>query len=119
MESVYCSVRNGSLNKTDYVSFWKGLKPARLSLLSFLIYTLCSDKTRGFRHVCFLLLIFFDSMRYSIVSHECCFVSHCRITQWCIKGGYTLVTLPRIVTPYRDSVDGTRDRVTCQKLVAR
>ena len=28
------------------------------------------------------------------------------------KGGYTLVTLPRIVTPYRDSVDGTRDRVT-------
>ena len=26
-------------------------------------------------------------------------------------GGYTLVTLPRIVTPYRDSVDGTRARV--------
>jgi hypothetical protein len=35
------------------------------------------------------------------------------------KGGYTLVTLPRIITPYRDSVDGTRDRVTCQKLVTR
>jgi hypothetical protein len=35
------------------------------------------------------------------------------------KGRYTLVTLPRIVTPYRDSVDGTRDRVTCQKLVTR
>jgi len=35
------------------------------------------------------------------------------------KGGYTFVTLPRIVTPYRDSVDGTRDRVTYQKLVAR
>ena len=34
-----------------------------------------------------------------------------------IKGGSTLVTLPRIVTPYRDSVDGTRDRVTYQKLV--
>ena len=34
-----------------------------------------------------------------------------------IKGGYTLVTLPHIVTPYRDSVDGTRDRVTYQKLV--
>jgi len=32
------------------------------------------------------------------------------------KGGYTFVTLPRIVTPYRDSVDGTRDRVTYQKL---
>jgi hypothetical protein len=27
------------------------------------------------------------------------------------KGGYTLVTLPRTVTPYRDSVDGTRDHV--------
>ena len=36
-----------------------------------------------------------------------------------LKGGYTLVTLPRIVTPYRDSVDGTRDRVTYQKLVTR
>jgi hypothetical protein len=35
------------------------------------------------------------------------------------KCGYTLVTLPRIVTPYRDSVDGTRDRVTYQKLVTR
>ena len=35
------------------------------------------------------------------------------------KGGYTLVTLPHIVTPYRDSVDGTRDRVTYQKLVTR
>jgi len=33
------------------------------------------------------------------------------------KGGYTLVTLPRTVTPYCDSVDGTRDRVTYQKLV--
>jgi len=35
------------------------------------------------------------------------------------KGGCTLVTLPRIVTPYRDSVDETRDRVTYQKLVTR
>ena len=35
------------------------------------------------------------------------------------KGGYTLVTLPPIVTPYRDSVDETRDRVTYQKLVTR
>ena len=35
------------------------------------------------------------------------------------KGGSTLVTLPRIVTPYRGSVDGTRDRVTYQKLVTR
>jgi hypothetical protein len=33
------------------------------------------------------------------------------------KGGYTLVTLPRTVTSYRDSVDGTRDHVTYQKLV--
>jgi hypothetical protein len=36
-----------------------------------------------------------------------------------LKGGYTLVTLPRIVTPYRDSVDGPRARVTYQKLVTR
>jgi hypothetical protein len=35
------------------------------------------------------------------------------------KGGYTLVTLPRTVTPYRDSVDGTRDHVKYQKLVTR
>ena len=28
-------------------------------------------------------------------------------------------TLPRIVTPYRDSVDETRDCVTYQKLVTR
>jgi len=35
------------------------------------------------------------------------------------KGGYTLVTLPRIVTPYRDSVDRTRDRVTYQKKKSR
>jgi hypothetical protein len=34
-------------------------------------------------------------------------------------GGYTLVTLPRTVTPYRDSVDGTRDHVTYQQLVTR
>jgi len=38
---------------------------------------------------------------------------------WKSKGGYTLVTLPHIVTPYRDSVDGTRDRVTYQTLVTR
>jgi len=36
-----------------------------------------------------------------------------------VKGGYTLVTLPRIVTPYRDSVDETRARVTYQKFVTR
>ena len=33
------------------------------------------------------------------------------------KGRYTLVTLPRNVTPYRDSVDGTCDHVTYQKMV--
>ena len=38
---------------------------------------------------------------------------------WVCKSGSTLVTLPRNVTPYRDSVDGTRDRVTYQKLVTR
>jgi hypothetical protein len=31
----------------------------------------------------------------------------------------TLVTLPRNVMLYRDSVDGTRDHVTYQKLVMR
>jgi hypothetical protein len=35
------------------------------------------------------------------------------------KGGYTLVTLPRIVTPYREHVDETRGRVTYQNLVTR
>jgi len=40
----------------------------------------------------------------------------CRSTN---KGGSTLVTLPRIVTAYRDSVDGTRVRITNQKLVTR
>jgi len=35
------------------------------------------------------------------------------------KVGYTVLTLPRTVTPYRDSVDGTRDRVTYQKLLTR
>ena len=35
------------------------------------------------------------------------------------KGGYTLVTLPRIVKPHRDSVDGNRDRVTYQQSVTR
>jgi hypothetical protein len=29
------------------------------------------------------------------------------------------VTLPRAVTPYRDSVHGTRDRVTYQKMVRK
>ena len=41
------------------------------------------------------------------------------ITNCPAKGGSTLVTLPRNVTPYRDSVDVARDRVTYQKLVTR
>jgi hypothetical protein len=36
-----------------------------------------------------------------------------------VYGAYTLATLPRIVTPYRDSVDETRALVTYQKLVTR
>jgi hypothetical protein len=48
---------------------------------------------------------------------ECCEVSGYSCLK--IKGGYTLVTLPHIVTPYGDSVDGTRDRVTYKKLVTR
>jgi hypothetical protein len=35
------------------------------------------------------------------------------------KGGYTLVTLPRTVTPNPDSVDGARNHVTYQRLVTR
>jgi hypothetical protein len=35
------------------------------------------------------------------------------------KSEYTLVMLPRIVIPYRDSADGTRKHVTYQKLVTR
>jgi hypothetical protein len=35
------------------------------------------------------------------------------------KGEYTLVTLPRTVTPYRDSVDGTRGHVTYQNWFTR
>jgi len=45
----------------------------------------------------------------------CC----CHPKHWAPKGGYTFVTLPRIVTPYRDSVDETRARVKYQKLVMR
>jgi hypothetical protein len=33
------------------------------------------------------------------------------------KSGYTLETLPHTLPPYRDSVDGTCDLVTYQKLV--
>jgi hypothetical protein len=33
------------------------------------------------------------------------------------KGGYTLLTFPHTITPYRDIVDGTRDHVTYQKLI--
>ena len=42
-----------------------------------------------------------------------------RFACWITKARCTLVTLPRNVTPYRDSVDGTCDHVTCQKLVTR
>ena len=35
------------------------------------------------------------------------------------KASYMLATLPRTVKPYRDSVDGTRDRVTYRELVTR
>jgi hypothetical protein len=35
------------------------------------------------------------------------------------KGGCTLVTLLRNVTPYHDSVEGTLDHVMYQKLVMR
>jgi hypothetical protein len=35
------------------------------------------------------------------------------------KVGYTLVMLPHIITLYRDSVEGTRDRVNMQRDVVR
>jgi hypothetical protein len=35
------------------------------------------------------------------------------------KSGYTLVTLPCTVTPYRDNVVRTRDHITDQKLATR
>jgi hypothetical protein len=38
-------------------------------------------------------------------------------TSQSVKVGYTLVTLPRIVTPYRDSVDGTRGSVNKDKAI--
>jgi hypothetical protein len=41
----------------------------------------------------------------------------CEIQHQFPKGGYIFVTLSLIVALYRDSVDGTRDRVTFQKLV--
>jgi hypothetical protein len=50
-----------------------------------------------------LMLSFCEEGRYSATSY----------------GGYTLVTLPRTVTPYRGSVDVTSDHVTSQKLVTR
>jgi len=43
-----------------------------------------------------------------------------RITQsLLVIGGSTFVTFPRNVTPYRDSVNEARDRVTYQKLATR
>jgi len=54
----------------------------------------------------------FVESQHFIATGKCTIPEH-------IKGGYTLVTLPPIVTPYRDSVNGTRDRVTYQKLVTR
>ena len=52
-----------------------------------------------------------------LLSHANFFFFHLliRLHSLVLKGGYTLVTLRRAVTPYRDSVDGTRDHVTYQK----
>jgi len=48
-----------------------------------------------------------------------CWVLKATDTREICMGGYTLVTSPRIVTPYHDSVDETRARLTYQKLVTR
>jgi len=53
------------------------------------------------------------------VQHTVTLLSQCHSSSLHATGRYTLVTLPRIVTPYRDNVDGTRARVTYQKLVTR
>jgi hypothetical protein len=57
-------------------------------------------------------------MAHSSHSHAFC-ITKSHFYTIAYKGGSTLVTLPRTVTPYRDTVDGTRDRVTYQKLVTR
>jgi hypothetical protein len=45
------------------------------------------------------------------------FHNQCQISVYYTnKGGSTLVTLPRTVSPYRDSVDGTGDRVIYQNM---
>ena len=93
--SVYCTpvfdpLRNLNLI-TNQENYFLSLYSRNCNLYSLKFYVLNSSAARFF----FLLLLSFSAS----------------------KGGYTLVTLPRIVTPYRDSVDGTRDRVMYQKLV--
>jgi hypothetical protein len=50
-----------------------------------------------------------DKLRLTRHRMECCY----------FLGEYAFVTLLRIVTSYRDSVDGTRNHVTYQTLVTR
>ena len=95
-----------------------------------------SHGTRQDRHyLCFLIIFFFFSLFFFLALSPYRLPPSLLISVQLIllllsslpplvqlvssKGGYTLVTLPRIVTPYRDSVDGTRDRITYQKLVTR
>ena len=66
--------------------------------------------------VCVCVCVCFGSSNWTESSFK---AVHSDRTFCPFKGGYTLVTLPRIVTPYRDSVDGTRTRLTYQKLVTR
>jgi hypothetical protein len=71
--------------------------------MKYFTYTRCSTQNLKYDHS-------FQSQRWrSMQPHR----------QWRPLASYTLVTLPRNVTPYRDNVDGTRDRVTYQKLVTR
>jgi hypothetical protein len=60
---------------------------------------------------CLLDCLTFDDGANRLSANACNYLAY--------KAGYTLVTLPRTVTPYRDSVDGTRHHVTYQKLVKR
>ena len=87
----------------------------------------CIVDTRGFKRTLiifkFLLRLHCDNgytnaprcSVYTYVILSCLFLWQ-RIAGYG-KGGYTLVTLPRTVTQYRDCVNMTRYRVTYQKLV--
>jgi len=75
-----------------------------------------------------IIIIYFDGVnqQFFVKTTNSLMQSPSKLMSWelrcsscCLKDGHTLVTLPRILTPYRDSVDETRACVTYQKLVTR